>query len=69
MEPLEFDQIFYNEPIYWIEQRWQRKLTDHEKHLAILIYRFTRTIQEAEEIKAIYGKSDEGRIIGTGNVK
>jgi hypothetical protein len=53
MEPLEFDQISYNEPIYWLEQKWQRKLTDHEKHIAILIYRWTRTTQEAEEIKIL----------------
>lgn len=56
MEPLEYDQIFYNEPIYWLEQKWQRKLSDHEKHLAILIYRFTRTMQEAEEIKILEAK-------------
>lgn len=63
MEPLEYDQIFYNEPIFWLEQKWQRKLTDHEKHLAILIYRFTRTLHEVEEIKGIYGKEVKGRIV------
>jgi hypothetical protein len=26
MEPLVFDQILYNEPIYWLEQKWQREL-------------------------------------------
>jgi hypothetical protein len=56
MEPLEFDQILYNEPVFWLEQKWQRKLTDHEKHLAILIYRWTRTSQEAEEIKILEAK-------------
>jgi hypothetical protein len=56
MEPLEFDQILYNEPIYWLEQKWQRKLTDHEKNIAILIYRWTRTSQEAEEIKILEAK-------------
>jgi hypothetical protein len=53
MEPLEFTEIQYNEPIYWLEQHWGRKLTDHEKHIAILIYRWTRTSQEAEEIKIL----------------
>jgi hypothetical protein len=53
MNLLNFDQISYNEPIYWLEQEWQRKLTDHEKQLAILIYRYTRTTQEAEEIKIL----------------
>jgi hypothetical protein len=53
MEPLEFNPILYTEPIYWLEQKWQRKLTDHEKHITILIYRWTRTYQEAEEIKIL----------------
>lgn len=53
MEPLEFNPICYNEPIYWLEQRWGRQLNDHEKHLVILIYRYTRTTQEAEEIKIL----------------
>jgi hypothetical protein len=53
MDPLEYNQISYNEPILWLEQKWQRKLTEHEKHLAILIYRYTRTTQEAEEIKIL----------------
>jgi hypothetical protein len=53
MEPLEFNQISYNEPIYWLEQRWGRQLEEHERNLAILIYRWTRTTQEAEEIKIL----------------
>ena len=51
--PLEFDQISYNEPVYWLEQHWGRKLTDHEKSIVTLIYRYTRTTQEAEEIKIL----------------
>jgi hypothetical protein len=50
---LEFNPILYNEPIYWLEQEWGRKLTDHEKHLAFWIYRWTRTNIEAEEIKLL----------------
>jgi hypothetical protein len=56
MNLLEFNPISYNEPIYWLEQEWQRKLTDHEKHLAILVYRYTRTTQEVEEIKILEAK-------------
>jgi hypothetical protein len=56
MNLLEFNPISYNEPIYWLEQKWQRKLTDHEKDLAILIYRWTRTTQETEEIKILEAK-------------
>jgi hypothetical protein len=53
MEPIEYSPISYNEPIYWLEERWGRKLSEHEKHIAILIYRWTRTTQEAEEIKIL----------------
>jgi hypothetical protein len=53
MDPLKYDQILYNEPIYWLENHWGRKLTDHEKNLAVLIYRYTRTTQEIEEIKIL----------------
>jgi hypothetical protein len=53
MNLLEFNPISYNEPIYWLEQEWQRKLTDHEKDLAILVYRWARTNMEAEELKIL----------------
>jgi hypothetical protein len=53
MEPLKFDAISYNEPVYWLEQRWGRQLNEHERNLAILIYRWTRTTQEVEEIKIL----------------
>ena len=53
MEPLKFDQILYNEPIYWIEKEWGRKLSDHERNLVILTHRIVRTSQEAEEIKIL----------------
>jgi hypothetical protein len=53
MEPLEYNQLFYNDAIYYLEQRWQRRLTDHEKHIAIEIYRFVRTEQAEEELKIL----------------
>jgi hypothetical protein len=56
MEPLEFNPISYNEPIYWLEERWGRKLTEHEKVIVTLTYRWTRTTQEAEEIKILEAK-------------
>jgi hypothetical protein len=56
VELLKFNPISYNDPIYWLEQRWGRKLDDHEKHIAILIYRYVRTTQEAEEIKILFAK-------------
>jgi hypothetical protein len=52
-QPLKFDQILYNEPIYWLEKAWNRPLNDHERNLAIQIYRWTRTNIEAEELKIL----------------
>lgn len=48
-----YDQIQHNEPIYFIQQYWNRELTEHEKHLVSLTYDWTRTTQEAEEIKIL----------------
>jgi hypothetical protein len=53
MEPLKYDQIQYNEPILWLEQHWGRKLTEHEINLVKMVYGWTRTTQEAEEIKIL----------------
>ncbi|MGF6951890.1 hypothetical protein QF028_004395 [Neobacillus sp. B4I6] len=48
-----YDQIFYNEVIYHLEQTWNRKLTDHEKHIAIECYRFGRKIEAENEIRIL----------------
>lgn len=53
MEPLEYNRLFYNEAIYYLEQKWQCRLTDHEKQIAIEIYRFVRTQQAEEELKIL----------------
>lgn len=53
-EPLQFNPLFYNEPILYLENKWQRKLTEHEKHIVIEIYNWTRTNVEAEEIKFLW---------------
>jgi hypothetical protein len=50
---LEFDPILYNEAIYYLETAWNRKLNDHERHIAIEIYKWTRTNIEAEEIRIL----------------
>jgi hypothetical protein len=52
-EPLEYDQILYNEPIYWLEQKWQRRLDEHEKNIAIEIFRWTMTNKEVEELRIL----------------
>jgi hypothetical protein len=38
----EYSQIHYNEVILWLEQLWNRKLSDHEKNVLIQGYRFGR---------------------------
>jgi hypothetical protein len=53
MDPLEYNQLFYNEAIYWLEQRWQRELTPHEKHIVIESYRFGRLVESENEIKIL----------------
>jgi hypothetical protein len=50
---LEFDPILYNEAIYYLETAWNRKLTEHERHIAVEIYKWTRTNIEAEEIRIL----------------
>lgn len=45
----EYDQIFYNEVIYHLEQKWNRKLSHHEKHILIEGYKFGR-LTEAENL-------------------
>lgn len=53
MELLTYDKISYNEPVLFVENHWQRKLTEHEKHLVSLVYQWTRTTQEVEELKLV----------------
>jgi hypothetical protein len=50
-QPFEYSQIFYNDVIYYLESKWQRKLTDHEKHVLIEGYRFGRLAEAENEIK------------------
>jgi hypothetical protein len=49
----EYALPFYNELYYEIENTWQRKLTDHEKHLAKLAYEFGRYIESQNEIRIL----------------
>jgi hypothetical protein len=51
--PFEYPQIFYNDVIYYLEQKWQRKLTDHEKSVLIEGYRFGRLVESENEIKIL----------------
>lgn len=55
-QPFEYSQIFYNEVIYYLESKWQRRLTDHERHVLIEGYRFGRLTEAENEIKILEAK-------------
>jgi hypothetical protein len=50
---MNYEQILYNEVIYHLEQKWNRKLTDHEKHVLIEGYRFGRLVEMQNELKIL----------------
>jgi hypothetical protein len=52
-QPFKYEQIFYNEVIYYLETKWERKLTDHEKSVLIEGYRFGRLTEADNEIKIL----------------
>jgi hypothetical protein len=53
---MEYSQLFYNEVIYQLEQKWQRRLSDHEKHLLIEGYKFGRQVEAENEIRILEAK-------------
>lgn len=55
-QPFEYSQLFYNDVIYYLETKWQRKLTDHEKHVLIEGYRFGRLVESENEIRILEAK-------------
>jgi hypothetical protein len=48
-----YDNIMYNEVIWYLEQKWNRRLTDHEKHVLIEGYRFGRQVEAENEIRIV----------------
>ena len=50
---MNYSQLFYNEVIYHLEQEWNRKLTEHEKHILIEGYKFGRMVEAENEIKIL----------------
>lgn len=51
-----YEKIFYNEAIDYLEVKWGRALTDHEKHIVIESYRFGRLVESDNEIKILWAK-------------
>lgn len=50
---LEFDPVYYPEPINYLESLWQRQLDHHEMHLIAEVYNWCRNNIQVEEIKLI----------------
>jgi hypothetical protein len=48
-QPFEYQQLFYNEVIAYLEQKWNRKLEEHERNILIEGYRFGRLIESEQE--------------------
>ena len=48
---MEYDKIFYNDVIYYLEQKWKRTLTPHELHILIEGYKFGRRVESENELK------------------
>lgn len=52
-ETFTYPEMFYNEAVYELEQKWGRRLTEHEKHVLIEGYRMGRTVEAENEIKIL----------------
>lgn len=53
---MNYEQILYNEVIYYLEQKWERKLTDHERHILIEGYKFGRKVEAECELRILEAK-------------
>ncbi|WP_154663556.1 hypothetical protein [Neobacillus dielmonensis] len=53
--PFEYAQPLYNEVIFYLEQKWNRQLTEHERHVLIEGYRFGRMVEAENEITILQG--------------
>jgi hypothetical protein len=41
-DTFEYSPAFYNDAILFLEEKWNRRLTEHEKHVLIEGYRYGR---------------------------
>jgi hypothetical protein len=48
-----FNPMFHNVVRLYLEDKWDRKLTEHEKHLIAEVHDYVRTAMEVEEIKIV----------------
>ncbi|MBO0962919.1 hypothetical protein J1P26_24925 [Neobacillus sp. MM2021_6] len=52
--PFDYPEIFYNEAILYLETKWERRLSDHERHVLIEGYRFGRMVEADAEINILF---------------
>jgi hypothetical protein len=53
VEPLKFNPMFHTVVNMYLEDKWDRRLTDHEKHIVAEVHDYVRTEMEVEEIKIV----------------
>jgi hypothetical protein len=59
----EYSEIFYNEVIHFLETKWKRRLSEHERRVLIEGYRFGRMVEADNEIKILSVNTLEGENI------
>jgi hypothetical protein len=50
-QPFDYNQIFYNEVIVYLEEKWNRSLNEHEKHVLIEGYKFGRLVETENQVR------------------
>jgi hypothetical protein len=53
MELFDYNQLFYNECIDYLETLWNRRLNEHERHVLLIGYRYGRQIEMENEIRIL----------------
>jgi hypothetical protein len=53
VEIQKFNPMFHTVVNMYLEDKWDRRLTDHEKHLIAEVHDYVRTAMEVEEIKIV----------------
>jgi hypothetical protein len=55
-QPFDYPEIFYNEVILFLEMKWDRRISDHERHVLIEGYRFGRMVEAETENEIQFAK-------------
>jgi hypothetical protein len=55
-QPFEYESPFYNEVIDYLQTKWKRQLTEHERAVLVEGYRFGRLAEMQNEIKILEAK-------------